>query len=61
VNVFTDLTIEIMEVEVKSYVVKFDEPYKKEWEEEIFFKIDIAQKTERSFCAKRLEYPWGIN
>jgi hypothetical protein len=55
-----DLTIEIMEVEVKSYVVKFDEPNKKEWEEEIIFKIELAQKTEGSFCAKRPEYPWGF-
>jgi hypothetical protein len=52
-----DLTIEIMEVEVKSYVVKFDEPYKKEWEEEIFLRLTLLRRPSVHFVQK----DWSIH
>jgi hypothetical protein len=54
-----DLTIEIMEVEVKSYVVKFDEPYKKEWEEEIFFKIEHCSEDRAFILCKKTGVSMG--
>lgn len=52
-----DLDLEVSQLSLGEYVVKFVELYA-EKQEQLLFKIDLLKATTGSFCVKRNVYPW---
>ncbi len=55
-----DLDIEINEVRLKKYQIKFIEPYVAD-QNKLIFEIDLTKDVSSSYCVTRKQYPWGIN
>jgi len=53
-----DLDIEINDLEQKCYQVKFIEPYCDN-QEPLCFEMNLIEEKSGTFCALRLNYPWG--
>jgi hypothetical protein len=53
-----DLDIEINDVEQKCYQVKFIEPYCGN-QESLCFEMNLIKDKSGTYCAQRLNYPWG--
>jgi hypothetical protein len=58
-NCLYDLTIELDNIELKTYYLSFIEPYRGE-QERIVFAIDLSAGSEGSYCVTRKSYPWGL-
>ncbi len=54
-----DIEAEVYNVEAKTYVLKFIEPYIGD-QEELVFEIDLSFNTSGTYCVERTNYPWGI-
>jgi len=55
-----DLNVILNGVIEGSYKIKMVEPYARD-QEELFFEIDLQEKSSGSFCVVRKQYPWGIH
>lgn len=54
-----DLSIEVRNLDMESYIIKIVEPYCGD-QQQLIFGIDLANKPTGSFCVKRNSYPWGL-
>ena len=54
-----DIEAEVYNVEAKTYVLKFIEPYIGD-QEELVFEIDLSFNISGTYCVERTQYPWGI-
>jgi len=57
-NCLFDLNIEIEGIDIKSYQIKFIEPYVGA-QNKISFGIDLTKDKVGSFCVDRRQYPWS--
>lgn len=55
-----DLNMAISGIELKKYILKFDEPYFSE-NERISFEIDLKQESTGEYCLIRKFYPYGLS
>ena len=53
-----DIETEIYNVDAKSYIVKFIEPYIGD-QEKLIFEINLNDSTSGSYCVERIDYPWN--
>ncbi|MCD4794423.1 MAG: hypothetical protein K8R54_14395 [Bacteroidales bacterium] len=54
-----DIETEVYNIEAKTYVLKFIEPYLGD-QEELVFEIDLSFNISGTYCVERTNYPWGI-
>ena len=59
-NCLFDLDLEINGVEIRSYWLKFVEPYAVD-ETSLVFEIDLTEETSGDHCVIRRLYPWGVS
>jgi hypothetical protein len=59
-NCLYDLDIEVFGVEKRIYQIRFIEPYIGN-QQPLIFEADLPESAIGSFCAKRLQYPWGLS
>ena len=59
-NCLFDLSIEIKDIEKKSYYVQFIEPYAKGLAS-LYFDINLNNHNTGNYSVIRKQYPWGIN
>ncbi|HUW93712.1 MAG TPA: hypothetical protein VMV74_11160 [Bacteroidales bacterium] len=54
-----DLYIDVSNLDKQSFIVKVIEPYCGD-QQKLIFEVNILHKPSGSFCAVRMQYPWGI-
>ena len=54
-----DIESEVYNIEAKTYILKFIEPYLGN-QEELVFEIDLSFNISGTYCVERTNYPWGI-
>lgn len=54
-----DMEAEVYNVEAKSYIIKYIEPYIGDYDE-LIFEIDLSVNISGNYCMERNNYPWGI-
>lgn len=54
-----DIESEVYNIEAKSYILKFIEPYLGD-QEELVFEIDLSFNISGTHCVERVNYPWGL-
>ena len=59
-NCLYDLDIEIYGVELKTYRIKFIEPYISD-QNKLIFELNLNKDSNGSYCVTRKQYPWGID
>ncbi|MCF6366684.1 MAG: hypothetical protein L3J35_10835 [Bacteroidales bacterium] len=55
-----DMEADVYNIEAKSYVIKYIEPYIGYYDE-LIFEIDLSVNISGNYCQERNNYPWGIN
>ena len=54
-----DMEAEVYNIEAKTYIIKYIEPYIGDYDE-LIFEIDLSTSISGSVCLERNNYPWGI-
>jgi len=57
-NCLFDLNIEVTGVEMRNYIIKFDEPYCGD-QQKLIFGADLSAASSGEHCVNRDTYPWG--
>lgn len=54
-----DVHIELYDIDERTYVLKFEEPYVYN-DESLTFQVDLQLNSSGIFCVQRSIYPWGM-
>ena len=54
-----DIEVEVYNIEIQPYTLKFKEPYIGE-QYELSFGINLNEETSGTYCVERTNYPWDV-
>ena len=54
-----DVEAEVYNVEAKTYIIKYIEPYIGDYDE-LVFEVNLSESLTGAYCLERNNYPWGI-